>query len=51
MSNQIMWDGEADTANKTFGESYGIDWEYLPNSQDIKVKDQIIKVGDIITLL
>lgn len=26
MKNGYIWDGDADTANKLFGESYGVDW-------------------------
>lgn len=29
----IQWDGNADTANKFIGESYGVDWDYI-NSDD-----------------
>lgn len=43
---RFIWDGDADKANKIFGENYGIDWEYVPGCLDIKVNGKIYKIGD-----
>jgi hypothetical protein len=41
------WDGSSHKANLIFGERFGIDWEYIHNSCDIKIKSgRIIKLGE-----
>ncbi len=46
-SEKIKWNGEADLANRVFGERYGIDWEYVSKqSPNIKVNGVVINVGE-----
>ena len=46
-NSKLKWDGNADLANKVFGDGYGTDWEYTSReSQDIIVNGKTIKVGD-----
>lgn len=33
----VQWDGKSSTANSFIGESYGVDWEYVENSNDIEI--------------
>lgn len=48
-STKQVWNGDADLANGVFGENYGIDWEYLPGSQSIKLAGgRILNIGDTI---
>jgi hypothetical protein len=47
----VKWDGSSFLANNIFGENYGIDWLYLPNSSSIDVHGKIYNVGDLIKLL
>ena len=44
--SKTIWDGDATLANWIFGESYGVDWQYMPNSADIQVGNRIIKIGE-----
>lgn len=49
---KIIWNGEADLANKIFGDNYGIDWTYVSkHSDDIKVYGRLIKIGDEINYI
>jgi hypothetical protein len=43
----MKWNGSSDLANTLFGESYGVDWEYISKeSSDILVSGRLIKVGE-----
>lgn len=45
---ETKWNGNADLANKYYGESYGYDWEYVSKkSSNIIINDKVIYVGQI----
>ena len=40
------WAGDSGLANRLFGESYGVDWQYVEGSQDVIVKGVMLRAGD-----